>query len=442
MATLIYNSNANIKWEKNACNNYTITNLSNYAPINVTVTDLTGTYTESFTLDPLGANSITIPGDGVYQICSINTLGTAIDVYTETSIQHTTSVVNLGPMPQGVDPFGLDATRVLSVTTNIAGLVYESPTIGGTDPENTFQTNITPLETVLQAVPNVITAVVLPPNDSSLAPIFPADPVNYQLIYVTSNGDAIDFVDVQILGLGPSTLNPVTSCIQYFDSYTSGQGTWISELEILGVNILDRPYNLADAVDEDLFYTYIQSWLDDNNGGYITRTTKGYAIFGYCYDLGDISYNSFIASEQECDYIYEFCALYACITTLMRRWLCMDPCTPTSACDDKSLSYEEARRRAIEMSTLFFHALMPVVAQDRIWYFGNWDITESRTTNINTIIDLFQKLKDYTSKCGFGCYCDDCGDSNCYDCSPCSGNSYTQVNTNISSSNNSPCGCK
>ena len=441
MATLIYNSNENIKWEKNECNKYTITNLSNYAPTDVTITELTGDYTESFTLDPLGANSVTLPGDGVYKICAINTLGTAIDSYNEIPIQHTSSVINLGPMPQGVDPLGSDITRVLSVTTNIAGLVYESPTIGGTDPENTFQTNITPLETVLQAVPNVVTAVVLAPNDSSLAPIFPADPVNYQLVYVTSNGDSITNVNVQVLGLGPDVLEPEVSCIQYFDSFTTNQGSWISVLEVLGVNILDRPYNLGDPVDEDLFVTYVQSWLDDNDGGFIARGNKSYIIYGYCYDLGDITYNSYIAGEPVCDYIYEFCALYACITTLMRRWLCMDPCTPTAACDDKSLSYEDARRRAIEMSTLFFHALMPVVAQDRIWYFGNWDVTDSRTTNINTIVDLFQKIKDYTSKCGFGCYCDDCVSSNCYDCTPCSGNSYTQVNTTNSSTTNSPCGC-
>lgn len=186
MATLIYNSNENIKWEKTACNNYTITNLSVYSPQDVTITDLTGTYTESFSLDPSASNSIILPGDGVYKICSTQLLSVPSDTYTVDSVQYTTSVVNLGPMPQGVDPLGSDITRVLSVTTNIAGLVYESPTIGGTDPENTFQTNITPLVTVLQSVPNVIDAIVLAPNDSSLAPIFPADPVNYQLIYITN----------------------------------------------------------------------------------------------------------------------------------------------------------------------------------------------------------------------------------------------------------------
>ena len=442
MATLIYNSNENIKWEKTACNNYTITNLSVYSPQDVTITDLTGTYTESFSLDPSASNSIILPGDGVYKICSTQLLSVPSDTYTVDSVQYTTSVVNLGPMLQGIDPLGSDITRVLSVTTNIAGLVYESPTIGGTDPENTFQTNITPLVTVLQSVPNVIDAIVLAPNDSSLAPIFPADPVNYQLIYITSNGDSITNVNVQVLGLGPDVLTPEVSCIQYFDTYNTGEGTWIYELYVLTTNILDRPYNLSDAVDQQAFLDYVQSWLDDNGGGFIANGPRdNYQIYGACFDLGNISFATLIPGEQVCDYIYEFCALYACITTLMRRWLCMDPCTPTAACDDKSLSYEDARRRAIEMSTLFFHALMPVVAQDRIWYFGNWDVTDSRTTNINTIVDLFQKLKDYTSKCGFGCYCDDCVSSNCYDCTPCSGNSYTQVNTTNSSTTNSPCGC-
>jgi hypothetical protein len=71
MPTLIYNHNSFVRWDKDECDNYTITNIVDYSPVDVTITDMTPStlpaWEVTFQLAVGGSNSIVLPGDGVFR---------------------------------------------------------------------------------------------------------------------------------------------------------------------------------------------------------------------------------------------------------------------------------------------------------------------------------------------------------------------------------------
>lgn len=433
MPTLIYNQNSFVRWDKTECDLYTITNIVNYSAVDVTITDLTGDYTESFTLEIGGSNSITLPGDGVFKICAIAKELLPDNQYTLQNFTFKASVVNIGAMAAAGE------SRILQVSMTTGGIIYNSTANGGPDPDNNWTTPPTSYQSVITVIQAWLDANgggevrIIAPGDQPYTWL-PIDPDDYQLVIIALGGDSIS----QVITAQSAEISPV-----YHDGDVDCLNTWQGQLPESGVvvsvlfndeEVLSQPWDTTTEEGIAGFISDIQAWLAVNGGGQVLPDGQEFiVVFEQCLQSQVITMGNLVPSVEECDYIYELCDTFACITRLVNKWLCKDPC-PKPNCQEDTLDYEEARRRAIDLSTLFFHALMPLVSVDRLWYLGNWDVNEDRTCNVNNIIELFSKLRAYVKQCGFDC-CNPCGDcGGCGDCSGCGGGGYNNTSPN-------PCNC-
>jgi hypothetical protein len=423
--TLIYNTNEYLRWDKTECDKYTITNISNYN-VNVIVTDVTGTWTETFELEVDGSNTVVVPGDGVFSLCAAR-----LDVPSNVEEVPTTNGF------LSVIEFGITQSEVLQTATFYNGSSYV--TIDPTDGDfsnipSSCAAFISGLQTYVNANGGGNVYVVGPGQD--IPGVVPA--ANSYRIVVKANSVWLSSIDYDNGG------EPITNDSDLFCNYEyifTEANQYIFSLSIKGndVPITGDYWDMSTEAGAQQAEDDINNFL--GNDGYAVATVLGLSIYYTnpspevaCTDV-ILEAGTLVIGEYQCDYIYEFCDMYACLSRLVTTWLCNEPCKDIS-CSPDELSIAEARNRAIEMSTLFFHALMPLVSQDRIWYFGNWDITESRTCNINNIKDLFTKLRDYTKHCGFNCE-EQCKDNTCIDCGTGYGNPLY-----FNSSTIKPCGCK
>lgn len=565
MATLIYNENNFVRWDKTACLEYTITSLIDYSNVIVTVTSETNDYTEAFTLEEEGSNTIKVPCDGIYKICAV-----AEDFLDDQSvvldaINSTVSITNIGQLNPDVDP---DEAQLWRVTMDGGVNSYWATIYGGSDPNAnwaappaSYQSALNTIQSWLNANGGGSVEIVAPGDTSVLIPWLPIDNEDYQLIitslagrFVTevvtaqdadtrpvfhypdvdcllgwdltptaseyrsyvSLGQLANGVDSRLdyvrlingVNIYQSTIsggtdpnndwsNPPVSyqdTLDFLNNYAAANGTgtfyiiepgtqplpwvpvdntnwqlalespafnlqildvrntqspeistetvaiqlesstfltWLCGLTLDGTQVLDRKYDLSDPDDYQQALTDIRNYLAANGGGQVieneTSNFPFFVVFENCPTSQQLTMCDPVASVEECDYIYELCQTYECITRLMTNWLCQDPCL--DPCDNDYMDSKEAREKAIELSTLFFHALMPLITQDRLWYFGNWDVSEERTCHVNNIKDLFQKICSFLKTCGFDCYdpCAGCNDD--YPCDPCSGTtSYAGTN--------------
>lgn len=441
MPTLIYNNNTYVKWEKTDCFNYTITNLLNYGAVEVVIRDLTSDFTKEFTLQEEESVEVVLPYDGVYEICAVFLASSVVDEYIAQPTSFTQSVVNMGLM------IGQDDARILRIDVVGVGTIYQSTADGGSDPDNNWTSPPTSYQSVLNVVNAWLAsnggggAAIIPPNTPN--PLFPwvVNPDNWLFFFYSQLGYEIEVV-VTEQQFPPGT--PQSNVFHFPD--IDCIVNWAAEIENLvpereyatslildGVNVLTEPVFIGDEDGVQNFFDIITTYLNSTGGGGIIDTNDGnlWWVFENCATPGALTLANLNPTERECDYIYEFCDTYACITRLMQQWLC-NPCP--DPCDPDYVDSKSARDRAIELSTLFFHALMPIVAQDRMWYLGNWAVNDQRVCNVNEIIDLYKELRDFLKSCGFDC-CNPCKpDCGCGPCDPPSGN-YPVTGKN-------DCGCK
>ena len=429
MPTLISNENYAIRWDKTECNQYTITNISSVYNANVVITDETGTYTETFNLAPDGSNTVVLPGDGVFKLCAY-----AFDVQLN---------------PEELETTNGRLSVVEFITSTTSGLNLISASF-----YDTGYTTFIPTPGLFNSVPasyqdfvddlqGYVTAngggtvTMLAPGSS--LPNVPAKNNAYQLV-VQAN-------DVYLASVNgnypPGVLFETTYEADLYCAYEyvfDENKQYVSSLIINGTEVVpvNSVWNMSTVQGTTETETTINTFL--GNAGYSVADILSLKIYItnpspeiVCDDI-ELTAVELGPGETQCDYIYEFCDLYACLSRLMNRWLCQDPCA--DKCTAAGESYEEARRKAVELSTMFFHALMPLVTPDRLWYLGNWDISDQRLCNVNNILELYKKMRDYVKNCGFDCGCG-CPD-NCGDCQPCNGYSYAPSPSNPST----PCGCK
>lgn len=441
MPTLIYNNNNYVRWDKDECDTYTITSIIEYSDVTVTVEDMTPSdplepWTQSFTLAPNGTAQVILPGDGVFKICAVAVEALPNNLCTMTTNNFVQSTINIGQLNDGTD------SQLWMVQMLNGGVIYQSLNYGGTDPvahfgtpPASYQPAITTIQTwlagtgLVEIVPPGV-APTITPWDTTI------DAQDYRLIILHPT-DSVDIVvTAQTELIRPVFHYPDVDCVTYW----TGNGCardWITSIVFNGEEILDRPYDQTNPDDVILVENKVREWLSANGGGRVVNDPQAglLVVFDTCLQSATVTLGDMVPSVEECDYIYEFCDMYACLTKLMRNWLCLDPCATQSKCSNETLSYEEARRRAVEMSTMFFHALMPLVSHDRLWHLGNWDVSNDRTCHINNILELYKKLREYANSCGWNC---DCKCKPCGDCDPCSG-----TNTSYSYSSPTPCtGCK
>ena len=436
MATLLSNNNSYVRWDKSECHNYTITNLLSYADVEVTVTSETGDYEETFTLLPETSNSIDVECDGVYKICvtpSSEAFQDELVVNPNTNLANSTT--NIGQM-RGQDEAVIERISVVGV-----GDIYLSGTLPY--PPNswagvplTYSAMVTEINNWLAANGGGYFDVIPPGVADPNFPWIPVDNLNYQLGFYSEAGYELELVETTQWNASSVPTGylhiPVTECIVSWDfdlSALDPQRDYVVSFIIGGVNILQDPVFVGDQAGIDNFFSIVQTWLNENGGGSVFDQNNFVFVFENCDTPGDLTLANILTSGQECDYFYEFCDMYACVTRLVTQWLCNKCPEP---CDPEFIEAQEARERAIELSTLFFHALMPLVSQDRLWHLGNWDVNEERLCNINNIKDLYTHIKEFLCHCGFTCHdpCEPCGGSK-YPCGPCD---ETTTKSN--------CGCK
>lgn len=428
MPTLISNENYAIRWDKTDCDQYTITNLSDQYNANVTITDETGTYTETFNLGPSGTNTIVLPGDGVFKLCAY-LFDIPINPEELQTVNGRLSIVNI-PIVTTVD------LSLISASFYDTSYFTLTPTSGTfLSPPTSYQNFIDGLQLYVTANGGG-TVTMLEPGDS--LPNVPADPLAYQLV-VQANDLWLASINCSYPpGLLENTFDANLYCIYEYTLIENKP--YISSLVVNNVEIVptETVFDLSTTTGAASAQTIINTALSTN--GYSVCGVLSLAIYytnpspeTNCTAV-EVTAVELGPGQTECDYIYEFCDLYACLSRLMNRWLCQDPCA--DKCTAAGESYEEARKKAVELSTMFFHALMPLVTTDRLWYLGNWNISDQRLCNVNNILELYKKMRDYVKNCGFDCGCG-CPD-NCSDCQPCNGYSYVPSPSNPST----PCGCK
>jgi hypothetical protein len=444
MPTLIYNSNNYVKWDKTECDNYTITSLIDYSILDVTITDLTpasaqSPWTETFVLEPGANNSIVLPGDGVFQICATARTALPANTCQMTTLNYVQSVINIGQLDSDPDA---DEAQLWMVAMANGGTIYQNVNYGGADPNAHFGTPPTSYQPAITVIQNWLTAngggvveIVQPGATPVNAPWVAVDNEDYQLIILHPTDSVITVVTAQSEFVRPVFHYPDIDCVTIWVGNGCNRD-WLVSLTIDGVEILDRPYNNTDPDDAELAAERIRLWLSQNGGGQVINDPEAglFVVFENCVQSAIATLGDLVPSPTECNYIYEFCDLYSCISRLMNRWMCPDPCTQ-DPCSKDNMTYQEARQKAIELSTMFFHALMPLVSQERLWHLGNWDVSIDRTCDVNNILDLYKRLRDYVKSCGF-----DCGPK-CKPCEPCG--PCADGNRSYSSTSPNPCSsCK
>lgn len=433
MPTLISNENYAIRWDKTDCDQYTITNLSDQYNAHVTVTDETGTYTEEFDLAPSGTNTIVLPGDGVFKLCAY-----LFDIPIEIEdVEYENTYLSICTIDVA-DAAVVDLAKAILVDRSVAPpattTIFQSGDFS--NPPTSYSLYLADLQSFV-TLNGGGTVTMLEPGDS--LPDVPPNINAYQIV-IKSNSVILESVGI-IFPPGP-TISEIASdmyCVQLEYAFSQNK-PYISSFEMANTQLVPTGefWDMSTAAGALEAEDAINAFL----------LTNGYAISGVlslkvfrqilssktsCKNIEFTIFN-LGPGETQCDYIYEFCDMYACLSRLMNRWLCQDPCA--DKCTAAGESYEEARRKAVELSTMFFHALMPLVTTDRLWYLGNWDISDQRLCNVNNILELYKKMRDYVKNCGFDCGCG-CPD-NCSDCQPCNGYSYAPSPSNPST----PCGCK
>lgn len=433
MPTLISNENYAIRWDKTDCNNYTITNLSNKYNAHVTITDKTGTWVEVFDLLPLGSNTVLLPGDGVFEICAY-LFDVPIDIEP---VERTLPYVSYALVP---DVPGMIAKEIKMISPSgvITTISLNFP--AGFNFPLQSSNILADIQTYLNANGGGF-VYLLNPGDTEIPGVITIDnDLDKYKIVIQANNTLIYSYTYEN-GSGLISTKSYQFCSFFYEIPESSPYIFslvISGNEIIPVNTF---YNMSVQEDIDALIDLIQNNIGPNDNVAASLLQLSINISS---EVGNdepiicpivtLESGKFGPGETQCDYIYEFCDLYACLSRLMNRWLCQDPCA--DKCTAAGESYEEARRKAVELSTMFFHALMPLVTTDRLWYFGNWDISDQRLCNVNNIFELYKKMRDYVKNCGFDCGCG-CPD-NCGDCQPCNGYSYAPSPSNPST----PCGCK
>lgn len=437
MPTLIYNYNSFVRWDKDECDIYTISNIIDYSAVDVTITDMTPSsdppWQQTFTLQPSENNSVTLPGDGVFKICAVAQELLPDRRCQMTTINYPISVINIGKLQSNPDA---DEAQLWLVELTNGGTIYQNVNYGGSDPNANFGTPPTSYQNAITIIQNYLNAngggtveILQPGQASANFPFLPVDNDDYQLVIAAFNGDTVS----QVVTAQDATVRPVwhypnVNCFTTWQAGGCGDRQWVVSVLFNGQELITRPYNMTVQADVDALLAIIAAWLAVNGGGQvvINEQVGFYVIFENCLQSAVITLADLVPSVEECDYVFELCDTFACMTRALNNWLCQDPCA--SPCDVGYMPWEQARRTAIELSTLFHAGLMPLISQDRLWHLGNWDISNDRLTNINNIIGLFKQYRDYMKQCGFNC-CDPAKDCGCKDCSPCGTEAYNGMAT-------------
>jgi hypothetical protein len=421
MPTLISNYNDYVRWDKTDCNQYTITSLDTEFEVEVTVTDLTpgpsveGPWIETFVLAIGASTTVTVPGDGVFQVCA-HRIDSPINLYNPVPAASRLCRISI---PQ--------VEIIVSVTAVTSGI----PTIisVGADfssPPASYAALLIAIQVYINANGGGTVYMLEPGVGNDRVPAIVgfyqlvSETVNvdlYTIVYSNGGDDFSQFCSSDFTAINPTR-------------------PWVFSCTIGGTEVLTEPWDLSTQAGCDFAVSEITTFFGTPPAGFATASPVGIYININREDCSEVvlQLGNYGAGPDQCDYIYEFCALYACLSRLMNKWLCQDPCA--NECSPVADSREEARRKAVDLSTMFFHGLMPLVSQERMWHLGNWNVSTDRTCNINNILLLFERMRSYVANCGFDCGCG-CGNP-CEPCDPCDGQSYQSSLSNPTT----PCGCK
>lgn len=446
MATIIGNENDVIRWEKDSCHKYCITNKTDF-PVDVVVEDTTPQESTNprkwiFTLQAESSYGIDLEVDGVYKICAYHTEGTFLSS-SSTTIAGVTTVFQdylLNPKPlHELLTFSLDGVVVydgsIHGTSN-----FVVPGLSGS--LSNFIARMVSL--------GYTVSVFEPAQDPSGTYPWLTTSAVYRI--VLSKDGHIGVGVITTTGAPVATWSVDTNYCEWKMGAGSGAAgeDWLSSLIVDGVNILGTGgmpfyYDTTDPGYPANLYADIENYLSLSCDTIVVpasglslgvHSANDVCRFFESHTFAALTFPSYTGTS--CDYIYELCNLYECVNTLMRNWLCCyDPCK--DPCLQEADPQAEAKRKLDYLSKLFFFGILPLVTEDRLWSLGDLLPTPGRIERVGRIESLYSKIRSFLHSCGFSC--------DPVPCDPCKqiGVSGYVVNTAFSKANcgcgTTPCGC-
>jgi hypothetical protein len=416
-SALYYNANALVRWEKLSPHQYRIYNLSNNATLFVTLTRIDGVKPEDqllhaqFELPALDSRLVDIRydpvtemgGDGIYKLCARPVFRSVVSSTTIPSVIRQLSTITFPSLEAG--------ENIVINTVEVNGLtVYNS----STDPVADFSNPLASLSAVVSGIQMMTgsgTVQYVAPNTT---PIYPnLSPSIYPRLVVLGSGSAITSATYSdgIVSNADATID--VDCIwQVDDNVDQPLPTeyWVSEFNVAGVNILDRPYDLT--IETGAFYAFLNTWLANNGGGFLDVDAANFAAYSFtCQNFESIVYAAYGSFEEDtlCDNIIELSDTYHCYNALINEKVCRDPCQKCTSDADK-----ERARFLHDLSLLLQNGFIRLAAYDHLAYFGDFGYNERRISPTLDNVQFFKGLRRMLVKCGYDCSTPSkCGCSSC-----------------------------
>lgn len=323
-------------------------------------------------------------GDGIYRVCAV---GYALNG----------TVTNMPVIKYSYVPFAVSETDTFSQLIVDGVVVYDASLHGVADMSNP-PTSYANMVARVQLAGGV--TIYIPPGDTTIVPWLPAQPYDQLLFVFPSGAGSLTFIK------SSGSQSKVTDCVHFVqDQELPGTGdTYISGFIVNGQNVLPRS-NYLMPNEEYLFIADLQNWVDANGGGTVNPVgaNQFMVLTNACW-LDDAILQATVGEREqvkECEYIIELCDAYVCYTRLLRELLCKpDPCC--EECEDKKRRKEIMEDLRL-MNLYFMGGLMPLVNRDRLWYFGNMNADELRTTQITELNNVYLAFSRLSALCGNGC---------------------------------------
>lgn len=426
---MVSNTNSQITWRKINCNQYSVENHTTET-VTVTITGETNDFELTLEIESRVDATFDIPSDGVYKIC--------VEGCDEEVIINTSEDVDSVRTILTVLSFNGDTPIPIELVSFNGNVIYDQFIHGASDTTN--QANlIAALNTALGAGNHELVPPGVIPT-AQFAPIGP-DPDNWRLI-MSHPTEVGDFIQTNGTPLGRTRWeDPEFFCRFQIANYT-GSNNWLISLRIEGVNVMEAPlspfwtrYDMTNGDSRAAFNSHIAQYMYNTYGFGLAIEDSPFVIIIpdqelCCPDIEGVTYADLTINLTPvvwCDYLYELCAIYTCIISKLRDLVCSDcdPCK-NDCSEELNLKKKKARQDLMYINALFMHALVPLITEDRLKYMGDLTIDESRVECSMKIKDLYEKLVDFTKRCG---ECDDCDCEDCdCGCGCCEPNTPTKCN--------------
>lgn len=393
--SLPYNENDDVRITKQSCYDYTLENKSTCSQT-VTVTRLTNgstSYSEVFTLPPLGSYSITLPGDGMYSLTGVNPDCMILSV-TDTQ-EMVFDVMQVSVLYLGED----DNSPITRIRDNVQGInAYDAGTDGASTPSSpTNMLNALDAYGTATGKPYWVQLYTAGNGLAQFAPLY-SDTTGYRLV-VGFCGTKIDIATVNA-----SDDTPLAHSASYYQSGLPVGYDFVTDALVGGNDIVNTSPAWYDiTVPSELIA------LRD-------ATDSALSVYGTPFLPGILEFTAVILPSASfptmqwtlaqgevvahpirwCTTLFEWCKLWNCVQQKMAQWLCCtDPCDTTCSNPPHGADWLDM------MMSLTVWGMAPLLTEHRIWQFSNMeDDGGSNLARLQPTINLWDRWYKMVQGCG------------------------------------------